>query len=174
MSRYYKYNPNGNKPKYVEMTEEEYREAKQEDNRWFIEFDKDCAVECEQSEYENYKKETNHALYSRRGKDGRFPELLSLEGNDIECSYNMSVFGNDYETATDETAVMKIVSECERNSLNNAVAQLSENERYILYQVVFMNRSQSDIAKEYNVTQQAMSKRYQSIRKKLADILKSK
>ena len=25
MSRYYKYNPNGNNPKYIEMTEEEYR-----------------------------------------------------------------------------------------------------------------------------------------------------
>lgn len=47
MSRYYKYNPNGNKPKYVELTEKEYRKAKQEYNRWFIEFDKECAVECE-------------------------------------------------------------------------------------------------------------------------------
>ena len=110
MSRYYKYNPNGNKPKYVELTEKEYRKAKQEYNRWFIEFDKECAVECEQSEYKNYKKENNNALYSRRGKNGRFPELLSLEGNDIECSYNMSVFENDYETATDETAVMKIAT----------------------------------------------------------------
>ena len=90
---YFEFNRRGGKEKYTQMTETAYQQAIQQNDRWFLIFAEDgYALECTQAEHRDYYSRLNHEKNSRRGKDGKYPELLSIERNEVECSSDMSVF----------------------------------------------------------------------------------
>lgn len=52
-TKYFEFSRNGGSEKYSEFTEEEYLNAKEEENRWFISFG-DSVLECEESQYSDH------------------------------------------------------------------------------------------------------------------------
>ncbi|MCM1508440.1 MAG: hypothetical protein NC177_15120 [Ruminococcus flavefaciens] len=172
MSKYYKYNPNGNKPKYVEMAEEEYIGAKQEDNRWFISFG-NCVLECEKSEYDEHYRKLNHYRYTQKDAEGKTVETISLEQNEIEYSYDMSVFQNEDEVMVDDKIIESMNTAFRHEELRKAMERLSESERNLITQLFSENKNQSELTAIYGVSQQALSKRKYAILKKLYEAVKN-
>ncbi|MBR0484045.1 MAG: hypothetical protein IJJ69_04595, partial [Oscillospiraceae bacterium] len=84
---YFEFNHKGGKGKYSQMTEKAYQQAIKQNDRWFLISAEDgYALECTQAEHHDYYSRLNHEKNSRRGKDGKYPELLSIERNEVECS----------------------------------------------------------------------------------------
>lgn len=173
MSRYYKYNPDDNKPKYVEMAEEEYIGAKQEDNRWFISFG-NCVLECEKSEYDEHYRKLSHYRYTQKDADGKTVETISLEQNDIEYSYDMSVFQNEDEVMVDDKIIESMDTAFRHGELRKAMEQLNESERNLITQLFFEKKNQSELAREYGVARQTINEKYHSVKKKLFILMKGK
>ena len=171
---YFEFNHKGGKGKYSQMTETAYQQAIQQNDRWFLIFAEDgYALECTQAEHRDYYSRLNHEKNSRRGKDGKYPELLSIERNEVECSSDMSVFFDGDNLTIDDIVLDKLEIE-ERNALvHKAVDQLTSEEQYMLQELVFRKRTQTDLAEEFHITQQALSKRYRAVLKKLSDFLKN-
>ena len=60
--------------------------------------------------------------------------------------------------------------ECEE--LHKAIRKLTKEEQELVYFHYFKNQSETDIAKVYGVSQQAISKKMRKIREKIKKILK--
>lgn len=85
----------------------------------------------------------------------------------------MSVFF-DGDNLTIDDIVLDQLETAERNALiHKAVEQLTSEEQYMLQELVFRKKTQTDLAEEFHITQQALSKRYRAVLKKLSDFLKN-
>ena len=165
---YFEFNHKGGKGKYSQMTEKAYQQAIKQNDRWFLISAEDgYALECTQAEHHDYYSRLNHEKNSRRGKDGKYPELLSIERNEVECSSDMSVFF-DGDNPTIDDIVLDGLETAERNALlHKAMKQLTSEEQYIIREISHHGRTQSSLAREFDIARETMSERYHRILRKL-------
>lgn len=60
-----------------------------------------------------------------------------------------------------------------KESVQNAIKQLSEKQQELVYQVFYLNKSLADIAKEKGVSKPAITQQMQVIYRKLKELLKN-
>ena len=60
-----------------------------------------------------------------------------------------------------------------KESVQNAIKQLSEKQQELVYQVFYLNKSLADIAKEKGVSKSAITQQMQVIYRKLKELLKN-
>ena len=73
------------------------------------------------------------------------------------------------ENKTEELVIQNIIYE----QLHHAISLLSKDEQYLIKQLFFEERTERDLAEEYQLSQKAINKRRQKILKKLKDLLKN-
>ena len=164
MVRYYAYNPKKRGSKYVEITEEQYLNVKIQPNRWFISFG-NCVLECEKSEYDEYYRQREHSLYTLRNASGKRPDILSLEAMDEDVPYEISVFSVHTEQSVEDAAEVSL----QKQQIRQAYRHLSEEEIYLIRELLIKERMQSEIAQELHISQQAVSKRFLKAIRKLRE-----
>ena len=168
--RYFEYNRNADKPKYVPMTEGEYLRAKQDPNRWFISFGT-CVLECEQEEYAEHYRKLEHYRYTLRDADRKLASVISLDALSTEALYEMSVFSVHTEMSVEEQIIAKENRRLLKTALQDSLQKLTPEECYLIHELKVNRKKQAEVAKELGISQQAVSKRYRAAVKKLKEML---
>ena len=78
MTLYYEYNREGTRPLRVPMTEEAFLRAKENPDRWFLDFG-NCVLEVTKQEYDKYYKTRERSKYIRRNMEGRLDEQSTMD-----------------------------------------------------------------------------------------------
>ena len=65
-----------------------------------------------------------------------------------------------------------LLDKFEREELHKAIKKLTKEEQELIYFHYFENRSETDLAKAYGISQQAISKKIRKIREKIKNLLK--
>lgn len=65
-----------------------------------------------------------------------------------------------------------LVDKIEKEELHKAIKKLTKEEQELIYFHYFENRSETDLAKAYGISQQAISKKIRKIREKIKNLLK--
>lgn len=178
---YFEFNRTGGKEKYIPMTEEAFQQARTQDGRYFIRYEEDgedYVLESTEQDFKNFRKAKNHSEYVQKNADGRKVVPLSLDTDEIECydsiSNNKSVFHNGDNTPMDEAVLNSLEKADKYRTLYKAMKQLTPDEQYVILEIFFKNRRQSDVAKESGISKQAVNKKYFSALDKLKSMLADK
>ena len=93
---YFEFNRRGGKEKYIRMTEEAFKAALQQENRYFIRYGEDYILESTEQDFRKFCREKNHSEYVQKNADSRKVIPLSLDTDEMEyydiTSYEKSVF----------------------------------------------------------------------------------
>ena len=65
-----------------------------------------------------------------------------------------------------------LIDKIEKEELHKAIKKLTKEEQELIYFHYFENRSETDLAKAYGISQQAISKKIRKIREKIKNLLK--
>ena len=65
-----------------------------------------------------------------------------------------------------------LIDKIEKEELHKAIKKLTKEEQELIYFHYFENRSETDLAKAYGISQQAISKKIRKIREKIKKLLK--
>ena len=65
-----------------------------------------------------------------------------------------------------------LIDKMEKEELHKAIKKLTKEEQELIYFHYFENRSETDLAKAYGISQQAISKKIRKIREKIKNLLK--
>ncbi len=171
MEKFYQFNPVPGGSKYVEMSREEFLEARNDPNRWFI-YLGDYALEVEEAVYRDYYRIRNHSSYLLRDVDGHCAEILSLDEMEEEATYEMSVFSVHTELSTEEEVILRDDQTYRKQQLYAALAALGTDEAYVFVEMTLKKRKQKSLAAELTISQQAVSKKYWHALDKLRQLLK--
>ena len=164
---YFEFNRRGGKEKYIRMTEEAFKAALQQENRYFIRYGEDYILESTEQDFRKFCREKNHSEYVQKNADSRKVIPLSLDTDEIEyydiTSYEKSVFYDGDNSAIDEQ-VLSAIDTAEKNKLlHQAIELLSPEEKYIITEIFFKNRTQSEIAKEAGIARATVNEKYHKI-----------
>lgn len=177
---YFEFNRTGRKDKYIPMTEEAFQQARTQDGRYFIRYEEDgedYVLESTEQDFKNFRKAKNHSEYVQKNADGRKVVPLSLDTNEIECydsiSNNKSVFHNGDDTPMDEAVLNRLERADKHRMLYTAIEQLTPDEQYVILEIFFMNRMQSDVAKELGIERQHLHYKYRTALRKLRKYLEN-
>ena len=89
-TKYFEFSRNGGSEKYSEFTEEEYLNAKEEENRWFISFG-DSVLECEESQYSDHFSKKDHGEYTQKDRNWKKVIPVSLEQYTYGGNYEQKI-----------------------------------------------------------------------------------
>ena len=168
MVRYYAYNPKDRGPRYIEITEEEYLKIKIQTDRWFISFGT-CVLECEKAEYDDYYRHLEHYRYTLRNASRKRPDVLSMDAMEEEFPYETSVFSVHTEKSVED----EVMESMRIEQISHALSRLPTDDAFLVREYLMKERTQSEIAQELKISQQAVSKRMIKILYKLKKMLTS-
>ena len=153
--------------KYIEMPYEEFNRRRQEDEscreKRFLSLH-GMLMEVTEEEYVSYYKDKRRQRYidERAKKFGTFSyDALTTDefnGKDILADPNMD---------TEEEAMFRMMTE----KLRTALSELTDDEHILITLHYYKDISESELAKKYGISQQAISKRIKKIREKLKSII---
>lgn len=135
----------------------------------------DYILESTEQDFRKFCREKNHSEYVQKNADSRKVIPLSLDTDEIEyydiTSYEKSVFYDGDNSAIDEQ-ILSAIDTAEKNKLlHQAIDLLSPEEKYIITEIFFKNRTQSEIGKELEISKQGVNKKYFNALKKLKVLL---
>ena len=133
------------------------------DKKYFI-FVGDEKIEVDKEIYQNYWQITNRERYLERLD--RENKLLFFSDLSRDYSFAESVADEDYDLEKIVETHLMI------QAVRRAIAELSEEEREIVYRLFYAEESMTSIAKTKRVTPQALYSRRNTILKKLRALLK--
>ena len=181
---YFEFNRTGGKEKYTQITEEVFRQAVKQEGRYFIRYmkegkhEEDYVIESTKQEFMRFWKGKNHSEYVQKNADNRKVIPLSLDTDEIEgydsTSAARNIFHNGDNSTIDEQVLAEMYTAEKYELLYQAIEQLDAEEQYIINQIFFAHRTQTELAKEFHIEQQAVSKKYRSALKKLKTYLEGK
>ena len=111
MKYYFEYNHAPAGDKYCIMTKAEYELAKRDPSRWFIDFG-NCVIECSKAERTEYYRMYYRYFNSRKCKNGRDADMVSLNSVNEAVSYGMSVFAVHNEPTIDDIVICRMYQAC--------------------------------------------------------------
>ena len=150
---------------WIEMSGKEFYRfvnSPEAEGRYFICFDDDIVIEANQEHFLAWVREKNHSNYLRRCETGM--ETVSFYSEDISESGN----GEDVLPSAADTAEQALQNlRCQ--ALRLALAELENEEHYLLYKLFFMQGKESEriLAAELGISQPAVHKRKKKILNKL-------
>ena len=170
MKYYFEYNHAPAGDKYCIMTKAEYELAKRDPTRWFIDFG-NCVIECSKAERTEYYRMYYRYFNSRKCKNGRDADMVSLNSVNEAVSYGMSVFAVHNEPTIDDIVICRMYQAYCKQRLIAALETLSSDEVYLVQEMTLKSRKQKDLAAELGISQQAVSKKYLAAMRKLRQLL---
>ena len=154
---------------FIEITNEEHESRKATDeqyaNRWFIPL-QGCLLEVDEQFYIEYYKEYERNRYL--AALDRKNRILSIEAFDTEDEN-----GVDFIVDEDEDVEKQVTDKLMAEKLRSVLLLLSEDEQLLIQRHYYENIPETELAKIYGVTQQAISKKMIKIRAKLKNLIEN-
>lgn len=153
--------------KYIEMPYEEFNRRRQEDEscreKRFLSLH-GMLMEVTEEEYVSYYKDKRRQRYieERAKKFGTFSydALTTAEFN-----------GEDILADPNSNVEAEVQARYFTEKLRTALSELTDDERILITLHYYKDISESELAKKYGISQQAISKRIKKIREKLKSII---
>ena len=168
-TRYYEYSKPGSREKYTEITEAEYLIAKESPDRWFISFG-NCVLECEADQHKKHYNEKNHSDYVNKDENGKKPVTLSFEQYRLETGLDVTEVLEDTTVNVEEECCEKYQYEL----LYAALAQLDEDERKIIVELFWNEKTQTALAKINGISKQTLNEKHKRILAKMLKMMEGK
>ena len=167
---YFEYNHEGKRPLRIPMTEEAFLKAKDEPDRWFINFGS-CVLEVTKLEYDKYYKEKERSRYIRRNAIGRLDEQTTLDMMDEAFTYEQSVFSVSGEKSVEDEVIDRETRAYVVQKVHEALQQLDKGDQHIVIEITIRHTRQTALSKEMGISQQTVSRRYHKVLAKLRVLL---
>ena len=155
--------------KFIEITNEEHESRKATDEqyakRWFVPL-QGCLLEVDEQFYIEYYKEHERNRYL--AALDRKNRILSIEAFDTEDEN-----GVDFIVDEDEDVEKQVTDKLMAEKLRSVLLLLSEDEQLLIQRHYFENIPETELAKIYGITQQAISKKMVKIRAKLKNLIEN-
>ncbi len=154
---------------FIEITNEEHESRKATDEqyakRWFVPL-QGYLLEVDEQFYTEYYKEYERNRYlaalDRKNK------VLSIEAFDTEDEN-----GADFIVDEDQDVIQQVTDKLMIEKLRSVLPLLSEDELLLVRRHYYDNIPETELAKIYGVSQQAISKRMLKIRAKLKNLMEN-
>ena len=170
--KYFKYSQNPKTGKYIEITEDEYLEAKATKQHFFICLNNNF-FECELEEYHDYFVKMNRSYNAQRDKNGHRIKPKSYdELDETGCLESMMIPDTTVPT-TEQFVEERLHSEWEIKALHTALGKLKPYEKDLIHEIYWNNISQNALAKKYGISQQTMNEKVNRILCKLLKLMNS-
>ena len=154
---------------FIEITNEEHENRKATDEqyakRWFVPL-QGCLLEVDEQFYIEYYKEYERNRYL--AALDRKNRILSIEAFDTEDEN-----GVDFIVDEDEDVEKQVTDKLMAEKLRSVLLLLSEDEQLLIQRHYYENIPETELAKIYGVTQQAISKKMIKIRAKLKNLIEN-
>ena len=154
---------------FIEITNEEHESRKATDEqyakRWFVPL-QGCLLEVDERFYIEYYKEYERNRYL--AALDRKNRILSIEAFDTEDEN-----GVDFIVDEDEDVEKQVTDKLMAEKLRSVLLLLSEDEQLLIQRHYYENIPETELAKIYGVTQQAISKKMIKIRAKLKNLIEN-
>ena len=154
---------------FIEITNEEHESRKATDEqyaeRWFVPL-QGCLLEVDEQFYIEYYKEYERNRYL--AALDRKNRILSIEAFDTEDEN-----GVDFIVDEDEDVEKQVTDKLMAEKLRSVLLLLSEDEQLLIQRHYYENIPETELAKIYGVTQQAISKKMVKIRAKLKNLIEN-
>ena len=154
---------------FIEITNEEHESRKATDElyakRWFIPL-QGCLLEVDEQFYIEYYKEYERNRYL--AALDRKNRILSIEAFDTEDEN-----GVDFIVDEDEDVEKQVTDKLMAEKLRSVLLLLSEDEQLLIQRHYYENIPETELAKIYGITQQAISKKMIKIRAKLKNLIEN-
>ena len=154
---------------FIEITNEEHESRKATDEqyakRWFVPL-QGCLLEVDEQFYIEYYKEYERNRYL--AALDRKNRILSIEAFDTEDEN-----GVDFIVDEDEDVEKQVTDKLMAEKLRSVLLLLSEDEQLLIQRHYYENIPETELAKIYGVTQQAISKKMIKIRAKLKNLIEN-
>ena len=154
---------------FIEITNEEHESRKATDEqyakRWFVPL-QGCLLEVDEQFYIEYYKEYERNRYL--AALDRKNRILSIEAFDTEDEN-----GVDFIVDEDEDVEKQVTDKLMAEKLRSVLLLLSEDEQLLIQRHYYENIPETELAKIYGITQQAISKKMVKIRAKLKNLIEN-
>ena len=154
---------------FIEITNEEHESRKATDEqyakRWFVPM-QGCLLEVDEQFYIEYYKEYERNRYL--AALDRKNRILSIEAFDTEDEN-----GVDFIVDEDEDVEKQVTDKLMAEKLRSVLLLLSEDEQLLIQRHYYENIPETELAKIYGITQQAISKKMIKIRAKLKNLIEN-
>ena len=154
---------------FIEITNEEHESRKATDEqyakRWFVPL-QGCLLEVDVRFYIEYYKEYERNRYL--AALDRKNRILSIEAFDTEDEN-----GVDFIVDEDEDVEKQVTDKLMAEKLRSVLLLLSEDEQLLIQRHYYENIPETELAKIYGITQQAISKKMIKIRAKLKNLIEN-
>ena len=154
---------------FIEITNEEHESRKATDEqyakRWFVPL-QGCLLEVDEQFYIEYYKEYERNRYL--AALDRKNRILSIEAFDTEDEN-----GVDFIVDEDEDVEKQVTDKLMAEKLRSVLLLLSEDQQLLIQRHYYENIPETELAKIYGVTQQAISKKMIKIRAKLKNLIEN-
>ena len=154
---------------FIEITNEEHESRKATDEqyakRWFVPL-QGCLLEVDEQFYIEYYKEYERNRYL--AALDRKNRILSIEAFDTEDEN-----GVDFIVDEDEDIEKQVTDKLMAEKLRSVLLLLSEDEQLLIQRHYYENIPETELAKIYGITQQAISKKMIKIRAKLKNLIEN-
>lgn len=95
-------------------------------------------------------------------------EIIPSREDSYERLLDMEMQFQDESASAEDLAIRNLQAQ----QLHKALSALSEDERYLIEQLYFQERTERELAAQFNLSQKAINKRRQRILEKLRELLK--
>ena len=154
---------------FIEIANEEHESRKVTDEqyakRWFVPL-QGCLLEVDEQFYIEYYKEYERNRYL--AALDRKNRILSIEAFDTEDEN-----GVDFIVDEDEDVEKQVTDKLMAEKLRSVLLLLSEDEQLLIQRHYYENIPETELAKIYGITQQAISKKMIKIRAKLKNLIEN-
>ena len=154
---------------YIEITNAEHEKRKATDEQYakrlFVPL-QGCLLEVDEQFYIEYYKEYERNRYL--AALDRKNRILSIEAFDTEDEN-----GVDFIVDEDEDVEKQVTDKLMAEKLRSVLLLLSEDEQLLIQRHYYENISETELAKIYGITQQAISKKMVKIRTKLKNLIEN-
>ena len=154
---------------FIEITNEEHESRKATDEqyakRWFVPLQGYLLEVDEQFYIEYYKEYERNRYLAALDRKNR---ILSIEAFDTEDEN-----GVDFIVDEDEDVEKQVTDKLMAEKLRSVLLLLSEDEQLLIQRHYYENIPETELAKIYGITQQAISKKMIKIRAKLKNLIEN-
>ena len=154
---------------FIEITNEEHESRKATDEQYakrgFVPL-QGCLLEVDEQFYIEYYKEYERNRYL--AALDRKNRILSIEAFDTEDEN-----GVDFIVDEDEDVEKQVTDKLMAEKLRSVLLLLSEDEQLLIHRHYYENIPETELAKIYGITQQAISKKMVKIRAKLKNLIEN-
>ena len=133
--------------------------------KFYIQITKDIKIEVSEEKYKEHHKEREHHKYLQREENKVTIVPYDVLSDNLSCEDIISDDSADVE----ETVIKNIMLK----KLNEALQTLDSDELFLIEQLIYEQKTKSEIGKKLHITHTAVGKRWDKLRNKLKKLLEN-